>query len=159
MDAISDRKAFQLDPFAICASFQMPQLQFPKMEIPEALRGFLNQGAAQAKDVIEKAKTSTEQATNALESSYSCAADGATTYNIKLFEMARTNVTATFDYVQALLGVTDFNQLVKLSTEHAQDQLAVLSKQTKVLTELAQKTANAVSEPFTTEINKVFSKA
>jgi phasin len=159
MDAITDRKASQLDPFAICASFQMPQLGFPKMEVPEALRGFLNQGAAQAKDMFEKAKTSTEQATNALESSYSCAADGAATYNLKLFEMARTNVTATFDYVQALLGVTDFNQLMKLSTEHAQDQMAVLSEQTKALTELVRKTANAVSEPFKTETNKVFSKA
>jgi hypothetical protein len=62
------------------------------MEVPEALRVFVNQGAAQAKDMFEKAKSSTEQATKALESSYSCAGDGAATYNVKLFEMARTNV-------------------------------------------------------------------
>jgi hypothetical protein len=37
--------------------------------------------------------------------------------------------------------------------------MAVLSEQTKALTELAQKTANAVSEPIKMEINKVFSKA
>jgi phasin len=159
MDAITDRKSLQLDPFAICANFQLPQLELPNIEVPEALRSFLKQGATQAKDIFEKAKSSTEQATKTLESSYSCAADGAATYNVKLFEMARTNVTATFDYMQALLGVTDFNQLVKLSSGHAQDQMATLSEQTRVLTELTQKTVNAFSEPFKTEINKAFGKA
>jgi hypothetical protein len=55
--------------------------------------------------------------------------------------------------------VTDFSQLIKLSTDHAREQMATLTEQTKALTTLAQETASHVSEPLKAEVNKTFNKA
>jgi phasin len=163
MDVAVERKTKKSDSSTDFASFDMskfgmPKFEFPNMELPEAFRGFVQNGAAQTKDMCEKAKKTAEEATNLLESTYATAAKGATDYNLKVVEMARINTGAAFNYMQALLGVTDFSEFIKLSTDHAHQQIATLTEQTKVLTTLAQRTATQISEPIKTEVCKAFNK-
>ena len=158
MDVAAERKTKKSDSVTAFAGFDMPKFEFPKMEIPEAFREFIEKGAFQAKEAYEKMKTATEEATNLLESTYATAAKGSANYNLKVIELAKLNANATFNYVQSLFGVTDFSTLIKLSTDHAHEQMATLTEQTKVLTSLAQQTAAQVTEPIKTEITKVFSK-
>jgi Phasin protein len=90
---------------------------------------------------------------------YTTAAKGTTNYNLKFFEMAKINSAANFNYVQALFGVADFSQFIKLSTDHAREQMATMTEQTKTLTALAQETVTLVSEPLKAEVSKAFNKA
>jgi phasin len=155
MDAVIERKTKETDTSTAFPSFDMPKFGFPKMEIPDGFRDFVEQSTTQAKDFYEKART----ANGLLASTYATAAKGTTNYNLKVIEMAKINRDATYNYVQALFGVTDFSQWIKLSTDHAREQMATLKEQAKVLTALAQETVSRVSEPVKAEVNKTLNKA
>jgi phasin len=154
-----DRKTTKNDSSTAFASFDMPNAAFPKMEVPEAFRVFVQNSVTQATDMYAKAKSAAEEATNVLETTYATAAKGAADYNLKIIQMVRINTNATFNFGQALFGVTSFSKLIELSTAHARAQFETLTDQTKALTALAQQTAAQVSEPIKAEVDKALKKA
>src|SRR5580700_8086814 len=85
--------------------FEMPKFDLPNMEMPEALREMTEKGVAHVGDIYAKAKVASEEAADALENTYTTVAKGATDYNLKLIDIARTNTRAAFDYAHELLGV------------------------------------------------------
>jgi phasin len=117
----------------------MPKFDLPKMEVPAAFREIAEKGVAHAQDTYEKAKAVAEEATDLLKDAYTTAAKGATDYNLKVMEIARTNANTAFDYAHELLGVKSLSELVELSTAHARKQFEAMTAQTKELTEIAQK--------------------
>ena len=159
MDAVTERNTKKADSSTAFPSFDISKFEFPKMEIPEAFRDFAEKSATQAKDFFEKARNSTEEANNLLEKTFATAAKGTTGYNLKLIEIAKINSAATFSFVQTLFSVTDFSQLIKLSTDHAREQVASLTEQTKELTAIAQDTLAQVSEPLKSEAGKALNKS
>src|SRR6266436_6136456 len=98
----------------------------------EAFRETAEKGVAQVKDTYEKAKVATEQATDILKDTYATAAKGATEYNLKIIEIARTNTNSAFEHAQQLLGVKSPSEFVELSTAHARKQFDTMIAQTKV---------------------------
>jgi phasin len=114
-------------------NYEMPKFDLPKMEMPDSFRKMAEKGAAQAKDNYEKIQAAT------VEDTYTTAAKGATDYNLKVIEIARTNTNAAFDYAYELLAVKSPSQFIELSTAHARKQFEAMTAQTKELTELAQK--------------------
>ena len=145
------------DPFGF-TNYKMPNFDLPEMEVPEAFSEFAEKGVAQAKDIYGKAKAVTEEATDVLKNTYATAANGATNYNLKLLEIARTNTNAAFDYANELLGVKSLSEFIELSTAHARKQFDRLTDQTKELAALAQKAATETGEPIKTGVSKVFNK-
>jgi phasin len=126
------------------------------MEVPAVLREFADQGFAQARVTYENAKAATEEATDLLKDTYKTAAKGATDYNLKVIEIARTNTNAAFEYAHQLMGVKSLSEFVELSTAHAHKQFEAMSAHTKELTELAQKVTTEIAEPLTTGMTKAF---
>src|SRR5947207_5781881 len=96
--------------------FELPNFEIPKMEIPAAFREAAEKSVAQAKETYEKMKAAAEEATDVLEDTYATAAKGATDYNLKVIESARTNANAMFDYARELMGAKSLSELVELST-------------------------------------------
>src|SRR5580700_10928266 len=96
--------------------FEIPKFDLPNIEMPEALREMTDQGVAHARDTYAKAKVASEEAADLLENTYTTVAKGATDYNLKLIEIARTNTRATFDYAHELLGVKSPSEFIELST-------------------------------------------
>jgi hypothetical protein len=78
-------------------NYEMPKFDLPKMEMPDSFRKMAEKGAAQAKDNYEKIQAATVEATELLKDTYTTAAKGATDYNLKVIEIARTNTNAAFD--------------------------------------------------------------
>ena len=122
----------------------------------EAFRETAEKGVAQVKDTYEKAKVATEQATDILKDTYATAAKGATEYNLKIMEIARTNTNAAFEHAQRLLRVKSPLEFVELSTAHARKQFDTMIAQTKELTELAQKVTTEVTQPIKAGVAMVF---
>jgi phasin len=120
-------------------NYEMPKFDLPKMEMPEAFREIAEKGVAQAKDNFEKIQAAAEEATDLLKGTYTTAAKGATDYNRKVIEIARTNANAAFDYAYELLGAKSPSEFIELSTAHARKQFEAMTAQTEELTELAQK--------------------
>jgi phasin len=124
--------------------FEMPKFDLPNMEMPEAFREMAERGAAHARDTYAKAKVTSEEASDLLQKTYATAAKGATDYNLKLIEIARTNTRTAFDYAHELLGVKSPSEFIELSTAHARKQFEAITAQTKELTELAQKVTTEI---------------
>lgn len=138
--------------------FEMPKFQMPNMEMPEALREMSEKGVAQARDSYAKAKVVSDQAADLLENTYSTVAKGATGFNLKLIEIARTNTRAAFEYAHELLGVKSPSEFIELSTARLRKQFDTVSTQNKELCALAQVVATETAEPIKTSVSKAFNK-
>jgi phasin len=136
--------SFSLPDYGI-PNFEMPKFDMSNMEMPEAFREMAEQGAAHARDTYAKAKVASEEAADLLQKTYATAAKGATDYNLKLIEIARTNTRTAFDYAHELLGVRSPSEFIELSTAHARKQFEAITAQTKELTELAQKVTTEIA--------------
>jgi phasin len=124
----------------------------------EAFRQTAETSVAQAKDTYEKAKVATEQATDILKDTYETAAKGATEYNLKIIEIARSNTNAVFEHAQKLVGAKSPLEFVELSTAHARKQFDTMMAQNKELTELAQKLTTKMTEPLKVGVTMAFDK-
>ena len=133
-----------------------PKFDLSKMEMPAAFREFADKAVAQARNTYENAKAATEEATDLLKGTYKTAAKGATDYNLKVMEIARTNTNSAFDYAYKLMGVKSPSEFIELSTAHAHKQFEAMTAQTKELTELAQKATTEIVEPIKAGITKAF---
>jgi len=137
------------------SNYEIPKSGLPSMGTPEALRETAEKGVAQAKDTYEKAKVAAEEATD-LKDTYATAAKGATDYNLKIMEIARTNTNATFEYAKELMGVKSPSDFVVLWTAHARKQFDTMTAQTKALTELAQRVTTEIAEPLKAGVTNAF---
>ena len=146
-------------PRAGAAPFGAPMHQMPKMEVPEAFRSMADNGAAQAKDACEKARAATEEATELMQSTYAAAAKSTADYNLKVFEIARTNINGFFDHARELLSVKSPSEFVELSAAQARRQFEMISAQNKELWALAQKATTEIAGPLTTGVSKAYNRA
>jgi phasin len=127
-------------------------------EIPEAFREIAEKSAAQTKEIYEKMRVGAEEATGLLENTFKTAATGATEFNRKLIENARSNTNAIFDHAIAVLGTKSLSEAIEVSTAHARKQFEAVADQTKDLTALAQKVTTETAEPVKAGISKTFNK-
>jgi phasin len=135
---------------------ELPKIDLPKLEVPAAFRELADKGVAQARNTYENAKAATEEATDLLKDTYKIAVKGATDYNLKVIEIARTNTNRAFDYAYELMGVKSPSEFAELSAAHARKQLEAMTAQTKELTELAQKVTTEIAEPLKAGVTKAF---
>ena len=133
-------------------NFEMPKFNVPNMEMPEAFREMTEKGVA-------KAKVASEEAAELIQNTYATVAKGATDYNLKLIEIARTNTLAAFDYAHELLGVKSPSEFIELSTAQMRKQFDIASAQNKQLFALAQEVATDAAEPIKTGASEAFNKA
>jgi phasin len=149
---------FGLPDYGI-SKFEIPKFDLPNMEMPEAFREMTEKGVAHAKDTYAKAKVASEEAADLLENSYATVAKGATDYNLKLIEIARTNTRAAFDYAHELLGVKSPSEFIELSTSQMRKQFDIASAQNQELCALAQEVATEATKPIKTGMSKALNKA
>ncbi len=138
--------------------FAMPKFDLPNMEMPEVFREMAEKGVAHARDTYAMANVANDEATDLLQNTYATVAKGATDYNLKVIEIARTNTRAAFDYAHELLGVKSPSEFIELSTAQMRKQFDAASAQNKELCALAQEVAAEAAEPIKTGVSKAFNK-
>jgi phasin len=134
--------------------FEAPKFDLPKMEVPQALHEMAAKSVEQTRDAFAKAKVASEEAAATLENAYQAAAGRVTNYNLKLFEIARINTRAAFDYAQELLVVKSPTEFFELSTAHMRKQFETLSTQSRDLGALAKEAATEVGDAIKTGVAK-----
>ena len=150
--------SFALPDYGI-PKFETPKFDLPNMEMPEAYREMAEKGVAHTRDACAKAKVASEEAVDLLENAYETAAKRATDYNRKLFEIARINTRAAFDYVHDLLGAKSPSEFIELSTAQMRKQFDIVSAQNNELCMLAQELATEAAGTIKTGVSKAFNKA
>jgi phasin len=124
------------------------EIDLPNTEMPVAFREMAEKGLSHARDTNAKAKMACEQAGDLFKNTYANLTKGTQDYNLKLFEIARTNTRAAFDYAHELLAVKSPSEFIELSTAQMHKQFEIASVQNKELCALAQKVAGDVAEPM-----------
>jgi phasin len=138
---------------------EMPKFEMPKMEMPEAFREMAEKGVEHTKEACAKAKVASEEAADLLENTYEAAVKHATDYNLKLFEIVRTNTRAAFDNANELLGAKSPSEFIELSTAQMRKQFEIVSAQNKELFAIIQQIASEAAETIKTGVSKAVNKA
>jgi len=120
-------------------------------------RAALEDGFAQASKAFSKMNDVTTEAASLFSNNCSTTIKGVQNYNAKAVEFAQTNIAAAIDFTQKMWGVKAPTEFTELSTNHFRKQCEALTKQTKELTELAQKVVAATTQPVMTDFTKAFS--
>jgi phasin len=126
--------------------------------MPEAFRELADKGVAQAKDNYEKIRKAAEEMNVILEKTYSTTTKGVADYNLKLFEMARANTDAAFEFACGLIAMKSLPEMVERSTEQVRKQFDLVAAQNKELWALAEKMATETAEPIKTGPSRAFNK-
>jgi phasin len=123
-------------------------------------RKFTDKSAAIASETLEKGKAAAEQATRAVQQSYSVTVDNIRDFNVKMIDMAQANVVAVFEFARQLATARQPSDVIELWTAHAKKQFETLTEQIKEeLSALGQKIAGESAEPISRGVNQAFKKA
>jgi len=132
---------------------------FPAFDMPAGVREAAEKGLASVRENYEKLKTSSDQVNAAIENSCTSAAKGVALYNSKVVEALQSNVTATFDYLSALLQAKTPAEVMEISAIQVRKQFEALTGQAKDLSNLAQQVAADTSAPLKTSVEKTLKSA
>ena len=132
--------------------------KFGATDMPASIQEMADKGIAQTKDNFKNAQAATAEAGHAFQNAYSVAAKGATDYNLKVFEIARFNTNAAFDYARELLGVKTPSEFVELSSARVRQQFETMTAHTKELAALAQKVSTETAEPLKAGLSGALNK-
>ena len=130
----------------------------PTTSMPASIHEMADKGIAQTKDNFKNAQAATAEAGYVFQNAYSVAVKGATDYNLKVFEIARFNINAAFDYARELLGVKTPSEFVELSSARVRQQFETMTAQAKELAALAQKVSTETAEPLKTGLSGALNK-
>ncbi len=128
----------------------------PVAQMQESVRKAVEKGIADTRTAYAKAKSAAEEATGALESSYSTAAKGVIEFNTKALDALRATAEANFDFAKAVINAKSVSELVSLQGEHASKQVETINAQAKEIAALAQKIAAELVEPIKSQVAKTF---
>jgi len=128
----------------------------PVAAMQENVRKAVEKGVADTRAAYAKAKTAAEEATGALESSYSTAAKGVVEFNTKALDALRATAEANFDFIKAVINAKSVSELVTLQSEHASKQVVSINAQAKEIAALAHKIAAESVAPIKSQVAKTF---
>jgi phasin len=131
----------------------------PATEIQANVRKAVEKSVADTRTAYASVKTAAEEATGALEASYSTAAKGVVAFNAKALEVLRVNAEANFDFVKSVIGAKSVSEFVALQGEHARKQAATFSAQAKEIAALAQTVASESVAPIKSQVARTLKLA
>lgn len=133
-------------------AFAIPGM--PAMEVPPAIRDIAENTVAQSKEVFEKIKTSTEEATTILNDTADKTRDGLSQFNEKAIDVAKTNTEATFSHAKEVLAVKTFAEVIELQTAFAKTQFDAFQGQVKTFQDMTAKLTEETSAPYKAAFQK-----
>lgn len=111
-------------------------------EIPAEMRDFADQSVEQARKAFEGFVDAAYKASNALEQQTTSAQDNLRTVAGAAVSFAEHNMTASFTYAQRLVRATSVEEVLKIQTEFARNQIEALSKQVSEMSAVAGRRAD-----------------
>jgi phasin len=147
-------------PFVTVGGLEFPEVAgWPEFgvrtaEATAAFREFAEKGISQTRDTYAKMRSAAEEGNAILEATYTAAAKGASQYNLKVANAARTNVDAMFEFANELLEAKSLSEVAEVSAAHARKQITAMTTQAKELAAIVREVANGTTESSDAEIEK-----
>jgi phasin len=128
-------------------------------KVGEEVRRTADRVTDQSTQAFERTAAAANEAAESIRDCCSKAVKGAQDYHNRALEFTQTNANRSFEFAQKLLGVKSPSEFFEVSTDHTRRQWEVIADQAKQLTELAQKTTLAATEPLRTGFESAFKRA
>ena len=106
------------------------RFDLPKnFELPQNVKDMAEAGFDQARKAFESFMSAAEKTAHQLEDQGAAAHASARELSTKAVSFAETNIRASLDYAERLLKAKDMPEVLKLHTEHVQEQMRILGEQ------------------------------
>ena len=105
----------------------------PKMEIPEGMKEMAEAGVEQARKAFEQFMTTAQKTASQFEDRGAAAQANAKELTGKAISFAETNIRTSLDHAERLLKAKDVPEMLKLHSEHLQEQMRLLATQASEL--------------------------
>ena len=130
--------------------------QAADMDITATVRQATEQGVQQARQAYEQIKSTAEETTNSLETSFNTATKGSAEFNRKVIDAVRSNFDATFSFAQDMISVKTPQDALEIQTKFMQRQFEILSQQGKEIAEFAGDVVKKSAQPIQDTTTKAF---
>ena len=119
------------------------------------LSDWVDAGLAQAKE----AQHDVLAVIDPLAQIFAQSARASTQCQLRLIEIAQANAAASYALAHALIGATNWPQMIEVSADGARRQAETAATQLRELSELARRVATETAEPLSANIARVFQHA
>jgi len=115
------------------------QVDKSNFEVPPEMRAMAEKSVEQAKKAIDGFIAAARHAASTVDNQASAARFGAKEVGDLAMRYAERNIASSFEFAQSLLRAKDVQEVMKLQSDYAKQQLTVLAEQAKDLGQKASK--------------------
>ena len=107
--------------------------------VPEGVRALAEKSVAQTRQAYDRSLDAFDTSLMTLERTFDAAGQGAIAFNRKIVDIARRNVSASFDLAASLAGAKNLADIVELQSAFWRKQFGVLTAQAEEVRSLSMK--------------------
>jgi phasin len=115
----------------------------PNFEVPPEMRALAEKSVEQAKKAVDGFITAARHAASTADNQAHAARSGAKEVGDLAMRFAERNIASSFEFAQNLLRAKDLQEVMKLQSEYAKQQMSALTEQAKDLGQKATKMTGA----------------
>ena len=123
------------------------------------IKDIAEEGTAQVEAAADEAQKLADTSAKVFEDTAAALKAGTSEWQLKIFDIAKSNLDAGFDFAQKMIEAKTPAEALKLQGEFAQRQFAVMHEQTTALHALATKVAEDSAKPVQAGMLKSFEEA
>ena len=127
--------------------------------IPESVRALAEKTVDQTREAYDRSTDAFEASVTTFEQSFDAAGQGAAAFNRKIIDIARRNVSSSFDLAKSLAGAKSLADMVELQTEFWRKQFGALTAQAEEVRELSSKVTDDTTKPIKAQMSRGASEA
>jgi len=120
--------------------------------IPESVRSMAENSVDQTRAAYDRSTDAFDASVATFERSFDAAGQGAVAFNRKIIDIARRNVSSSFDLAKSLAGAKNLTDMVELQTAFWRKQFGMLAAQAEEVRALSTKLATDATEPIKTHV-------
>jgi phasin len=116
--------------------------------IPESVRSMAENSVDQTRAAYDRSTAAFDASVATFERSFDAAGQGAVAFNRKIVDIARRNMSSSFDLAKSLAGAKSLTDMVELQAAFWRKQFGVLAAQAEEVRALSTKVAADTAEPI-----------
>ena len=120
--------------------------------VPESVRALAEKSVAQTRQAYDRSLDAFDTSLMTLERTFDAAGQGAIAFNRKIVDIARRNVSASFDLAASLAGAKNLADIVELQSAFWRKQFGVLTAQAEEVRSLSMKVTTDAADQINSQM-------
>jgi len=120
--------------------------------VPEGVRALAEKSVAQTRQAYDRSLDAFDTSLATFERTFDAAGQGAIAFNSKIVDIARRNVSASFDLATSLAGAKNLADIVELQSAFWRKQFGVLTAQAEEVRSLSMKVTTDAADQINSQM-------